>query len=239
MDSPMNSVLENLPLEIMGIKTGLPVPQARTYRNFVEALIQNCAVAMFVIDRDHRVIYWNQSCERLTGIRAAEIIGTTNQWMAFYDHQRPCLSDVLLEGQMDKCGQYYGDFSDSVLTSNGLHAEGWYPDLGGKKRYIIFDAVPILNEAGELVAVTETLQDVTDKKLLEEEREGLVQELRDALDNIRILRGLIPICCSCKKIRDDKGYWNKLEYYLEAHTEAEFTHGVCPECEKKMFPDFL
>lgn len=85
------------------------------------------------------------------------------------------------------------------------------------------------------MAVTETLQDITDNKLLEEERKTLIMELEDAFKKIRVLRGLIPICCSCKKIRDDNGYWNKLEHYIEAHSEAEFTHGVCPECETNMF----
>ena len=57
-----------------------------------------------------------------------------------------------------------------------------------------------------------------------------------ALKKVKVLSGLIPICASCKKIRDDKGYWNNLESYLKAHSDADFTHGICPECAKKWYP---
>jgi hypothetical protein len=75
-------------------------------------------------------------------------------------------------------------------------------------------------------------------KRAEEERERLIRELQDALENIKTLRGLLPICSSCKKIRDDHGYWNQLETYIGAHSGAEFTHGLCPECAQKLYPDY-
>jgi hypothetical protein len=75
-------------------------------------------------------------------------------------------------------------------------------------------------------------------KRAEEERNVLVRQLQDALANIKTLRGLLPICSSCKKIRDDHGYWNQLETYIGTHTDAEFTHGLCPECIKKLYPDY-
>lgn len=62
-------------------------------------------------------------------------------------------------------------------------------------------------------------------------------ELQNALTDVKELRGLIPICSACKKIRDDKGYWNQLEIYIEDHSRAEFTHGICPDCTKEMYPD--
>jgi hypothetical protein len=74
--------------------------------------------------------------------------------------------------------------------------------------------------------------------LLTEERK-LSKDLRDALVQIKTLSGLIPICASCKKIRDDKGYWNQLETYIQEHSEAEFSHGICPDCMKKLYGDFL
>ena len=61
---------------------------------------------------------------------------------------------------------------------------------------------------------------------------------KEALDKIRILQGFIPICASCKKIRDDKGFWNQIEAYISKHSEAEFSHGICPECQKKLYPEF-
>ncbi len=75
------------------------------------------------------------------------------------------------------------------------------------------------------------------RRQVEEEREKLIIELREALAKIKTLRGLIPICASCKKIRDDKGYWNQLEAYIQKHSEAEFTHGICPECAEKLYPE--
>lgn len=65
-----------------------------------------------------------------------------------------------------------------------------------------------------------------------------VLELREAFEQIKTLRGIVPICASCKKIRDDQGYWSQVEVYVRDHTEAEFSHDICPECMKKMYPDF-
>jgi len=81
-------------------------------------------------------------------------------------------------------------------------------------------------------------RDITEHKKAEEEREKLIHELQDALGKIKTLSGLLPICASCKKIRDDEGYWNQIETYIGDHSEAEFTHSICPECMKKLYPDF-
>ena len=70
------------------------------------------------------------------------------------------------------------------------------------------------------------------------EREHIIQELQAALAEVITLRGIIPICASCKKVRDDKGYWNQIETYIRDHSEANFSHGICPECAKKLYPDF-
>ena len=80
-------------------------------------------------------------------------------------------------------------------------------------------------------------RDITQRKLLEEEREKLIEELKNALDRVKQLSGLLPICASCKKIKDDKGYWRQIELYIRDHSEAEFTHGICPDCVKKLYPD--
>ena len=68
------------------------------------------------------------------------------------------------------------------------------------------------------------------------EREELIAELQDALDEIKTLSGLLPICSSCKKIRDDEGYWTQVEVYIEKHSGAQFSHGICPDCIKKLYP---
>ena len=81
-------------------------------------------------------------------------------------------------------------------------------------------------------------RDVTERKQAEEERDKLILELRDALSKIKTLSGMLPICASCKKIRDDKGYWTQIESYIKHHSEAEFSHSICPECAKKLYPEF-
>jgi hypothetical protein len=79
---------------------------------------------------------------------------------------------------------------------------------------------------------------VKERREAAEAREKLIAELQEALANVRTLRGLVPICASCKKIRDDKGYWQQVEVYVRDHSEAEFSHGICPECTRKLYPDF-
>ncbi|MBM4349468.1 MAG: DUF3365 domain-containing protein [Deltaproteobacteria bacterium] len=77
------------------------------------------------------------------------------------------------------------------------------------------------------------------RRMVEEEREKLIQELEETVIKVRMLSGLLPICASCKKVRDDKGYWTQIETYIRDHSEAEFSHGICPECMKKLYPDLM
>ena len=79
------------------------------------------------------------------------------------------------------------------------------------------------------------INDISERKTYEQEREQLIMKLEQALAEIKILRGILPICATCKKIRDDTGYWNQIETYIRAHSEVEFTHGICPECERKYY----
>lgn len=83
-----------------------------------------------------------------------------------------------------------------------------------------------------------TIRDISDRKSAEQERENLISKLQLALKDVRQLSGLLPICSHCKKIRDDKGYWSQIETYIQEHSDAEFSHGICRECAKKHYPDF-
>lgn len=78
---------------------------------------------------------------------------------------------------------------------------------------------------------------ITEIRQNEEEREQLIRRLKKALNEIKTLRGILPICSSCKKIRDDEGYWNQIEYYISVHSNAEFSHGICPDCAEQLYPD--
>ena len=71
------------------------------------------------------------------------------------------------------------------------------------------------------------------------QREGLIIKLQNALGEVKTLKGLIPICASCKKVRDDAGYWKQIETYIKDRSEAEFSHGICPECMEKLYPEFV
>ena len=100
---------------------------------------------------------------------------------------------------------------------------------GGADGYI---ARPISNR--ELAARVNAMVRIL---LVERERDRLISELKEALLNVKRLSGLLPICSHCKKIRDDKGYWNQIESYIHAHSEAEFSHSICQECARKYYPD--
>jgi len=88
-------------------------------------------------------------------------------------------------------------------------------------------------------AVLMTLRDAADRIRAEKEKEALIRDLEEAIDRIKTLRGLLPICAHCKKIRDDQGYWAQVETYIEAHSLAEFSHGICPECARKYYPEMF
>ena len=76
-------------------------------------------------------------------------------------------------------------------------------------------------------------------KLADEEKSKAIEELQKALERVKTLSGLLPICASCKKIRDDQGYWNQIEAYIAKHSEAEFSHGICPGCARKLYPEYF
>jgi hypothetical protein len=99
-------------------------------------------------------------------------------------------------------------------------------------------AAPIKDDKGGIIGVVMVFRDETKHERREEQREKLIHELREALARSKVLHGILPICASCKKIRDDRGDWNRIESYIEDHTEAAFSHGICPECIIKLYPDF-
>jgi PAS domain S-box-containing protein len=107
----------------------------------------------------------------------------------------------------------------------------------GNSFVVEVSASNVTSNSGELVGRMASFIDITKRKEIEADREKLISKLRDALNKIKTLSGIIPICASCKKIRDDKGYWNQLENYINEHSEAHFSHGICPECAEKLYPN--
>jgi PAS domain S-box-containing protein len=83
------------------------------------------------------------------------------------------------------------------------------------------------------------IRDISEQKAAREERELLISELQEALSRVKSLSGLLPICASCRKIRDKQGAWHDLEIYIRNHTEADFSHGICPDCRRTLYPETL
>jgi hypothetical protein len=114
-----------------------------------------------------------------------------------------------------------------TLTIKGLEIQ----DLEG--RWYSMAIRPYKTADNRIDGVLMTLVDINDLKPAEAEREKIISDLKDALAKVQQLSGLLPICSYCKKIRNDKGYWEQLESYISTHSEALFSHGACPECAEK------
>jgi PAS domain S-box-containing protein len=102
-------------------------------------------------------------------------------------------------------------------------------------RWMFISVDPIFNDAGQIISAVHITRDITQRILIQNEREILVRDLKNALAQIKTLNGLIPICSTCKKIRDDRGYWNLIESYIESHADVAFSHGICPECSDRLY----
>lgn len=111
-----------------------------------------------------------------------------------------------------------------------------------QRKGIAIENRPVLAILKRFAEIEEKLslaeREIEARKAAEKERDKVIKELKQALSEVKTLRGFLPICSSCKKVRDDKGYWTQIEAYIRDHSEAEFTHGICPECMKKLYPDF-
>lgn len=145
-------------------------------------LLQNSATPIFAIDKNHGIIVWNGACELMTGLDAGGMIGTDRQWSAFYESRRPTLADIAMDVSTERLEEFYPD--KHSISGESLTAEGWYDDVGGKRRYMVFDAAPVRNSRGALIAAVETLRDVTEMKMLQEE----LDMHRNRLDELVLAR---------------------------------------------------
>ena len=190
----------------------------------------------WVIDIEGKTIAWNKAIEELTGILKKDILGKGDYEYSvpFYGSKRPLLIDLAIN--RDKIWEKeYLDLEKEGDTLTGTLT--YIPGKAKSKRHLVGTAGRLYDSKGLVVGAIEILRDMTEEKKLEDEREQLIKELQDAASQIQTLSGLLPICASCKKIRDDKGYWNNLETYIEKHSDASFSHGICPECSDKLYGD--
>lgn len=145
--------------------------------SFAVSLMENLVTPTFVVNVDGFVVIWNKACERLTGLKSKEVIGTKNHWKGFYDYQRPCLVDMVISKHRNNAYQHqtlHEHYSHIDIDDNSLKAENWcVMPLLGKKKYVAIDAGPIYDGAGNLIAAVETLRDLTELKQVQSNLEKL------------------------------------------------------------------
>ena len=169
-------------------------------------IIQGSPIPTFVINADHIITHWNKACENLTGISAGQVVGTHQQWRAFYTERRPVLVDLIVDGKNEhEIKRYYGNnFSKSFVQSGAYEVEGFFPTLGGKGKWLFFTAAPLVNDEGSIVGGIETLQDITDRKQAElnlKESEDLYRTLfESAQDTILLMKDEIVKDCNANSL---------------------------------------
>lgn len=133
-------------------------------------IIHGSPIPTFVIKKDHRIIYWNDALERLSGIKSKDIMGTDQHWRAFYNAKRPCMADLIVDETLESVPNWYsGKYSKSSLLEKTYVATDFFPDLGDNGRWLRFTASAIKDSIGNLYGAIETLEDLTEQKIAEEE----------------------------------------------------------------------
>jgi PAS domain S-box-containing protein len=133
-----------------------------------------------------------------------------------------------------------GEMHDAMTrarNNEGYHFFFEHRLAGGELRSVEVYGSPMVMKGK--IYLHSIVHDISERKKAEEDRERLIAELQEAFSKIKTLSGMFPICAHCKKIRDDRGYWNQIESYIREHSEAEFTHGICPDCLKKLYPEMI
>lgn len=170
-----------------------------------EALLETITDGVVILDRTGRVIYSNQAAQQQVG-------------MAPGDAQVP--PGLRLPDATQASAPWLGEVA---------------VDFGVTRRWLDVRVDPVADRWGDVAGRLVVTRDITVRKLLEEDRERLIGELKRALRDVRALEDLLPICASCKKVRDDKGYWSQIDEYLRAKSGVEFTHGICPDCYTRLY----
>lgn len=133
-------------------------------------IIESYPVPTFVIDDKHKVTHWNRACATVTGLPAADVLGTNRQWSAFYPHERPVMADLIVDGALEANFDlfYAGRFRRSTLIEGAFEGEDYFPNAGEHGCWLFFTAAPIRGRNGRIIGAVETLQDVTARREAEE-----------------------------------------------------------------------
>lgn len=181
------------------------------------AIVKSTDDAIYSLNLDGVVASWNHAAEKIFGYRGEEIIGHSIALLFPFDRREELLDNMQIVTRGESISRY---------ETLRIRKDGQFIPVSQT-------ISPIKNETGKIIGASAIARDITQRKREERERNDLIQELTDALKQVRTLTGLLPICASCKRIRDDRGYWQQVETYISLHTNAVFTHGICPECLKK------
>jgi PAS domain S-box-containing protein len=185
------------------------------------ALFEQANDAIFLDAEDDQIIDVNQRACELMGYTREELLAMTVPDLQAPEVRKPKGSAIKYELE------HFGGVPFETLN---LHRDGSRIPVEVSTSRIAG------RESGLVLAI---VRDIRERKRAEHERERLIGELQEALAKIKTLRGLIPICSACKKIRDDQGYWQQVEVYVRDHSEAEFSHGLCPDCARRLYPDIF
>jgi PAS domain S-box-containing protein len=184
---------------------------------FLAAIVESSEDAIYGKNLDSLIVSWNPAAERLFGYKAEEIIGRSIVAL-FPRDRRDEMLDIM-------AGIRRGDLV-GVEETERLHKNG-------KIIPVSVTVSPVKNSAGAVIGASAIARDISKQKQAEYERLQLIDNLTAAANQVKTLTGLLPICSACKRIRDDKGYWQQVETYISKHTEAVFSHGICPQCAEK------
>ncbi len=158
----------------------------------IEGIIEGSPIASFVIDKNHKIIFWNKACTELLGLRGENMIGTDNQWIPFYPEKRPVIADIIVDQDLEHgLNRFYGEkeVQPHAIIEGAYEASDYYENLGGRSRHLYFLAAPIYDENGEVIAAIETLQDVSREKEMEFDLKNYAATLHDELNkNITLKR---------------------------------------------------
>jgi PAS domain S-box-containing protein len=191
----------------------------------LENILIAAPAGIVIVDQDGRVIFFNREAEKIFGYPAGEVVGQSLELLLpeRFQHRHVAQRKDFLEEPSDRpMGHDRNVF--------GRRRDGSELPLEVGLSYI---------HSGSTVLVSAVIVDISRRKRIEAEREDLIAELQAALEQVKQLSGLLPICASCKKIKDDNGSWNQIESYIRDHSEAEFSHGLCPDCAKKLYPELF
>jgi hypothetical protein len=136
---------------------------------WIKAIVGASPIPQFIIDRDHRILFWNEALEKYSGIKSKDVLGTDQHWKAFYRKKKPCLSDLLLDGKEDLIPELYGGrYNKPEFIDGAYEAIDFFPHMGKSGIWLDFTASTIRDSRGVIIGAIETLKDITEQKILEE-----------------------------------------------------------------------